>query len=167
MEWRVCIRCWIFKAWDLFHVDNRKLDWHTASCKACRNEKKRQYRQTYQWQVAIKNYRVKRRADPTFREKEKKRYQERQKRNRERLSKYYRDWINDHPDRVKERRAELDSYYFRPGKKVYFWKLTWVIKEVKKRRGCLVFLENDMKIRIAKNRLKPFKLKSQIKKSMY
>lgn len=165
-EWRTCTKCGVFKKWEFFHKDNRpwrKIQ-HTTCCKDCRNNHKRKYRETFEWQVKTKNYRIIKRADPIYREKEKKRYQERQKRNRERLSKKSKEWCRSNPERVKERKRILDLYYFSPGKKVYFWQLLWEIKERKKWLGCLVNLENWMRMRIAKWRLKPFKLVSKMKK---
>lgn len=156
--WRECSKCWIYKVRDLF---NKTINWRTSQCKICRAETKRKYRQTVHWQMIWKNLRVKKRADPKYREKEKIRYSVRQKENRKKLSEYSKQWRNENKEKVKDRRKYLDLYYYSPGKKVYFWSIIGKIKKVEKWKWCLVKLENWMIMWISKNRLKPFKLKSE------
>lgn len=165
-EWRECSNCWIYKIWNLFSRDYRKQSnkKYTSQCKECRNKKKAEYRWTLQWQIKSRNYKIIKRADPMYRRKEAERYKVRVKNNKETRDKSHKAYQKRHKEKILARRRERNREYFSIWKKVYFWKLLWKIKEVLKWKWCLVALENWMIIRIAKWRLKPYKLISEIKK---
>lgn len=46
-DWRVCISCDKYKKWQNFWKDMNWINNKTSSCKVCRREKKRQYREKY------------------------------------------------------------------------------------------------------------------------
>ena len=155
-NWRVCSKCLIFKTWEFFHIDKQNKYWYTPCCKECRNKQKAIYRQTLQWKIMTKNYRIIKRVSPKFREKEKQQYKERASKNRDKRRKAEIKYLNKNRKLVSERRKDLNDFYFSKWKKVYFWKLVWKIKAIKNRKWCFVEFENWMKIRIWKYRLKPF-----------
>jgi len=43
-DWRVCVRCWQFKPWDLFSKDKQFRMWYTSDCKECRNKIHQEHR---------------------------------------------------------------------------------------------------------------------------
>lgn len=164
-DWRVCTKCKIFKVWDLYHNSSRLSTWKCSQCIECRNEKKREYRKTIQWQIKDKNYKILKRADPEYRKKEYEKYKIWAQKNKEKRKEISLRYQKRKATFIKERKRELEKFYFSPWKKVSFWRIPGKIKEVKKRLGCLVTLENGMTIWIAKNRLRPYKLISETKKN--
>lgn len=165
-KWRECSKCWFFKEWDLFPNDYKSKSRikKVSQCKECRNKKKAEYRQTIQGKIKCKNYRVIKRADPLYRRKEAERYKIRAKNNKETRDKSHKVYQIKNKEKILARRREREKEYFSVWKKVYFWKLVWKIKEVIKRKWCLVALENWMVMWIAKWRLKPYRLISDIKR---
>lgn len=149
-EGRECCKCEDFKKWEYFPKSKRKAG--SSYCKDCKNEMKREYRKTIKWQIATRNYHVKKRADPDYRDREKEQYKLWRQNNKETRNKSHKRYQERNKDRIKERKKELERMYFSPGKKVKF------------RMWCFVVLENWMNIWLAKNRLKPMNLVSESQK---
>lgn len=152
---RECSKCWVFKEWDLFNNDKKQKNWKTVACKDCRNKARDSWRESYIWQIKTKNYRILKRADPNYREKENLRYKERrQKTDR---SDYDREYKRKNRDHILELRRQREENYFRKWKKVKFWEMVWKILDYKFKVWCLVLFENWFKMWLAKYRLKPIK----------
>ena len=153
-EWKVCSKCKVFKTWEYYAKDKHTNFWYTSNCKECRNLLKKEYRQTNEAKIKEKNYRIVKRLEKGYKEKEKLRYREWQIKNGERLSLYNKEYVAKRKEHKKQVRKEYLQKVYKKWALVFFWKLKWKILDIQKWKWCLVSLENDMRIWVAKDRLK-------------
>lgn len=162
--WIQCSKCTIFKNWSDFSTDKRNKYLHTSQCLHCRNEWKIQYRKTNLWKIKTNNYRILKRSNPDYKKKE---YEYRKNiyvpKVREKLCNIARKYRTINKEKILSRKKEFEQHYFQIWKKVIYDKKIWKILDYQYKKWFLVQFQNDYKLYIWKQKLKPFILFPKIK----
>ncbi len=60
-DWRVCVKCWEYKIWELYNTDrSNKTTWRQSKCRECAIKDKREYREKTNY-LKDKEYKQKKR----------------------------------------------------------------------------------------------------------
>lgn len=168
-NWRICSKCKIYKTWNLFSKDRTHGSWYTTACLDCRNKQLRERRSTIEWKSKDKIYHLNYKLKHHDKLKEcRKVYKENNKEKIQWQQKVYYSTPSVKEKKNEQRRYRTDLY-FRKWKFVIYWTyrskredLKWLKGKILERvqwKWCLIHFENDFKLWIWIEHLKPVKKK--------
>jgi hypothetical protein len=156
--WRVCTYCFQYKLFSFFNKDWLRFK---TKCRDCQKEIRYKYNHSPEWKQKNKNYRIIRKVKgwEELKNKTKLAWDKWKDKNKEKIKEKNKRFFEKHKERIYEERREKNEHYFWIWKKVYYNNQIWKIIDYKYKVWCLVCIEeNNFKIWVWKNKLKPFKI---------
>lgn len=130
-EGKICSKCKVFKTWDMYSKDKTNKYGYTCNCKDCRNEMKKEYRQTQQGHIKDLTYKRQKRFYKEFRQEEYRKHNEYIK-TRD-MKEYHKAYYQKRKDIINKNREDKKSFLKRYWNIVMLWDMKWKILDCKNR----------------------------------